>query len=189
MGLADRVENFAEIIKNSECTTSNSEKQTLESGIEQAMQDLIDVKDNHATLYIVGNGGSAAVASHALVDFVNVAKIKAQVLHESSLITCMANDYGYEESFARVLDILLQPNDLLIAISSSGKSLNIHKAVHTAVRKGCKAITFSGFDAANPLRGMGSVNFWLDTSDYGYVEVGHQLILHNLADRFALMYL
>jgi D-sedoheptulose 7-phosphate isomerase len=66
-------------------------------------------------------GGSAAVASHSVTDFVNVAGLRAMTLHESSLITCMANDYGYENAFARILSTLARPKDMLIGISSSGQ--------------------------------------------------------------------
>ena len=134
----------------------------------------------------MGNGGSAAVASHALVDFINVAKIHTQVLHESSLITCMANDYGYENAYSRVLSTFMKSGDILIAISSSGKSVNICNAAKEAKKVGAKVITFTGFNEDNSLRRLGDINFWLNSNDYGYVEVGHQFILHNISDRFGL---
>lgn len=134
-------------------------------------------------VFLVGNGGSAAVASHAITDFVNVAKLRAMTLHESSLMTCMANDYGYENAFSNVLGVMAGVGDMLLAISSSGRSANIRNAVAKMRNVGGMSVTLSGFDSDNPLRKMGDLNIWLDSHDYGLVEIGHLFILHNLADR------
>ena len=186
MSLVDRINEFFNIVSKSIFTNINRNKIDLECGLSEIMDILKKIKKNENSLYIVGNGGSAAVASHALVDFVNVATICAQVLHESSLITCMANDYGYENAYARILETYMAPEDCLIAISSSGKSDNICNAAISAKKKGATVITFSGFNADNPLRQLGDINIWLDSCDYGFVEVGHQFILHNLSDRFGI---
>ncbi len=182
--LVNRLNTFSEIVANSTCTNSFSTTIDLESALMQVMDCLRELRETNNKLYIIGNGGSAAVASHALVDFINVAKIQAQVLHESSLVTCMANDYGYENVYSRVLSIYIKPEDMLIAISSSGKSLNICNAAKIAKEKGARVMTLTGFNEHNPLRKLGDFNFWLNSEDYGYVEVGHQFILHNLSDRF-----
>lgn len=186
MEISSRAKAFCNVVANSICTNKVNERVELESMLMWLMHALKTLRKNNHILYIVGNGGSAAVASHALVDFVNVAKIHTQVLHECSLITCMANDFGYENVFSRVLETRLCVGDILIAISSSGKSKNICNAAETAARLGCQVITFSGFQADNPLRRLGDVNFWLNSCDYGYVEVGHQFLLHNLSDRFGV---
>lgn len=186
MDLNNRVNQFADIISNTVSTTYSSELLNLETAVSEVMNYLRQLRSQLNTLYIVGNGGSAAVASHALVDFVNVAKIQTQVLHESSLVTCMANDYGYENAYARVLSTFMKASDMLIAISSSGNSQNICNAARAASQKGAKVITLTGFKSDNALRQLGDINFWLNSTDYGYVEVGHQFILHNLSDRFGL---
>lgn len=186
MEIVKRMNAFSEVVSNSICTNNLRNTIGLESALTEVMDKLRNLRVHNNTLYIVGNGGSAAVASHALVDFVNVAKIHAQVLHESSLLTCMANDYGYENAYSRVLSAYMKKEDILIAISSSGKSLNICNAAKMAKSKGATVITLTGFSEDNPLRQLGDVNFWLDSNDYGYVEVGHQFILHNLSDRFGV---
>lgn len=186
MELIKRVNAFSDVVSRSICTNISNIPIDLEYSLTLIMDYLRELKRRNNTLYIIGNGGSAAVASHALVDFVNVAKIHAQVLHESSLLTCMANDYGYENAYSRVLSSCMKPEDMLIAISSSGKSLNICNATKTAKKKGATVITLTGFSGNNSLRQLGDVNFWLDSNDYGYVEVGHQFILHNLSDRFGV---
>jgi D-sedoheptulose 7-phosphate isomerase len=96
----------------------------------------------------------------------------------------MTNDFGYENAFARMLGQLLNPGDIVIAISSSGQSLNIINAATIASERGAYVVTLTGFSADNPLRHLGNKNIWLDSDDYGFVEVGHQFILHNIVDRF-----
>jgi D-sedoheptulose 7-phosphate isomerase len=142
------------------------------------------VRKNARNLYLVGNGGSAGVASHSATDFFNVAKLKAVTLHESALLTCMANDFGYENAFARMLSQMVQPGDVVIAISSSGNSPNIRNAATQARENGGTVVTLSGFASDNLLRSMGEINIWLDSNQYGLVEIGHQFILHNVSDRF-----
>lgn len=187
MELNVRAENFSKVITETLCTDDSGNSIAITRATQLAMNWLSIQREQKRSVYIIGNGGSAAVASHALIDFLNVAKLKVHVLHESSTITCMANDYGYENAFARVLETVLMENDLLIAISSSGQSQNICKAVLTAKNIGAKVITLSGFKATNPLRQLGDLNYWLNSTDYGFVEIGHQFILHNLSDRFGLM--
>lgn len=186
MELSYRAKQFSDLISKTIYTDALQSLLDIEQAMQKVMHKLQKLRVNHATLYIIGNGGSAAVASHALIDFVNVAKLHVQVLHESSLITCMANDYGYENAYARVLKQCLKSDDMLIAISSSGKSLNICNAAKVAMSCGAGVITLTGFDPENTLRQLGHDNFWLNSSDYGYVEVGHQFILHNLSDRFGI---
>src|SRR3989344_830606 len=156
----------------------------IENGIQRAMQYLRTLREKGNRVYLIGNGGSAGVASHTATDFMNVVKLRAHTLHDSSILTCMANDYGYENAFARMLTQVAAKGDALIAISSSGKSLNIRHAVTAMKQSGGVVITLSGFDATNPLRSMGDLNVWLDSKDYGFVEIGHQFVLHNMADRF-----
>jgi D-sedoheptulose 7-phosphate isomerase len=96
----------------------------------------------------------------------------------------MTNDFGYENAFARMLDQVINKNDVLIAISSSGNSINIRNAVDIAKKHHASIITMSGFSEDNPLRKMGNINIWLNSDDYGFVEIGHQFLLHNIADRF-----
>ncbi len=168
------------------CVFTDSAGQSLgiESGILRAMQYLRSIREKGNRVYLIGNGGSAGVASHTATDFMNVVKLRAHTLYDSSILTCMTNDYGYENAFARMLSQVAAKGDALIAISSSGKSQNIRNAATTVKQMGGIVITLSGFDRANPLRSLGDLNIWLDSSDYGFVEIGHQFVLHNIADRF-----
>lgn len=186
MTLATRSAELAAIVNGTRISDGLGKLLDVEAGIGGVLDLLRDVRARAGTLYLVGNGGSAAVAAHSVTDFVNVAGLRATTLHESSLLTCMANDYGYENAFARMLKTLARPGDALIAISSSGNSRNIRNAASGIRELGGSAITLSGFAPDNALRALGDVNVWLDSRDYGMVEIGHQFVLHNLADRLRL---
>ena len=186
MALNVRSSELQSIITSTQATDASGKLLDTEVSIMQVLALLRELRRHNGSLYLIGNGGSAAVASHSVTDFLNVARLRATTLHDSSLITCMANDYGYENAFARILSTLAQPGDALIAISSSGKSPNICNAAAKVREIGGAIITLSGFAPDNPLRGLGNLNIWLDSHDYGMVEIGHQFVLHNVADRLRL---
>ena len=133
-------------------------------------------------IIIIGNGGSAAMASHVAVDFTKVAKIRATNFNEPDLITCFANDYGYNNVFEKAIELYSLRGDLLIAISSSGKSQNIIKAVKRAKKMKLKVITFSGFSSNNPLSKEGNINFWVNSKAYNIVEMAHHTLLLAIVD-------
>ncbi|HSX38027.1 MAG TPA: SIS domain-containing protein [Chlamydiales bacterium] len=140
------------------------------------------VSETKGIVYVIGNGGSAGIASHFSNDLMKALKIRSQTLYDSNIMTCLSNDIGYENVFSYPLDLLLKPEDLLVAISSSGKSPNILKAVDVARRRGVPVITLSGFLRDNPLNSAGQLNFWIDRCDYGLVEVAHFFLLHTVID-------
>jgi D-sedoheptulose 7-phosphate isomerase len=133
-------------------------------------------------LLFVGNGGSAAIASHQAVDYWKNGGLRAMAFNDASLLTCISNDYGYPSVFEKPIQMFAEPGDVLIAISSSGRSSNILNAVEAARQKNCAAITFSGFSPDNDLRSLGDINFYVPSSSYGYVEIAHLTILHCALD-------
>lgn len=157
--------------------------QDLEQGLQRVLEMLELVRSSNGRVILIGNGGSSAVASHAVVDFLNVGKISSTTIHDPALLTCMSNDYGYENSYSRVIETIVRPNDLLVAISSSGNSLNIVNSVQVVKKLGGRTLTLSGFSDQNLLRKSGDLNIWINSSDYGCVEIGHLFILHNLSER------
>ncbi len=186
MTLAARAADLASVIASAQVTDRAGKTLDADASILQCVRMLRDLRERNGSLYLTGNGGSAAVASHSATDFVNAGGIRAMNLHESSLLTCMANDFGYENAFARILSAYARRADVLIAISSSGKSPNIRNAAATVRELGGAIITLSGFVPDNQLRMLGDINIWVDSSDYGLVELGHQFILQNVADRLRL---
>lgn len=184
LSLAARAAQFQTLLAACEFTDGLQARLAGDDGVLRAMQLLRQARERGGSVYIIGNGGSAGVASHATTDFMNIAKLRAQTVHDPAILTCMSNDYGYENGFARILAQLARPGDVLVAISSSGKSSNIRNAADTVKQNGGTVLTLSGFDRDNPLRRLGELNVWLDSRDYGFVEIGHQFVLHNIADRF-----
>ena len=129
---------------------------------------------------------SAVVTATALrtpaIDYWKNGGIRATAFNDAALLTCLSNDYGYEQVFAKPIEMMSQAGDLLIAISSSGRSLNILNGVAAARKNGCGVVTFSGFAADNPLRSLGNINFYVPSESYGYVEITHLSICHSILD-------
>jgi len=133
-------------------------------------------------IFFIGNGGSNSICSHMMEDYAKIAKYPTFSFSDAALITCFANDYGYENAMAEWLKIHFTSGDLLVAISSSGNSANINNAVDFVKSKNGSIITLSGFDKNNKLIGKGNINFWLDSKSYGIVECYHQVLLHAILD-------
>lgn len=131
---------------------------------------------------VLGNGGSAAIASHHSFDSWKNGNLRTTCFNDPSLLTGGANDFGYPEVFTHALRMFAQPGDVVIAISSSGKSPNIVNAAKVAKEIGCIVVTLSAFGADNPLRSAGDINVYLDTMSYGEAEIGHETILHAILD-------
>lgn len=144
---------------------------------------LLAAKGQGKKVLIIGNGGSAAIASHMQTDLCHSLGIRALVFNEPPLLTALSNDNGYENAFQRLVDLWGEAGDVLVAISSSGKSPNILNACAAARRRNLRLITYSGFGADNPLRARGDVNFYVANAEYGPVESAHAVLVHHLTDQ------
>jgi len=154
----------------------------VENKLIESKNVILNAKQNNRKIIIVGNGGSSAIASHAIVDFTKQGGVRAVNFNDPALITCFANDYGYEKWLKKAVEFYADDGDVLIAISSSGNSENIVQAIETANNMGLKVITFSGFDKNNRIKQLGDVNFWLDSCAYNIVENMHQIWLLAICD-------
>ena len=144
---------------------------------------LLEINNNNNKILIFGNGGSAAIASHFSVDLTKNAGIRCVNFNEADLITCFANDYGFEHWVEKAIDFYGDKGDLLIVISSSGSSNNMLNGVKAARNGKFKAIvTLSGFSEDNPLCQLGDVNLWVDSRAYNFVENIHQILLLTIVD-------
>jgi len=132
-------------------------------------------------VYFIGNGGSAAIASHMAIDWFNAGGFSALAFNDPASLTCLANDYHYRNVFKKPLERFVKPEDILFAISSSGESASITWAA-SAVRHICTVVTLSGFEPSNELRQIGHFNFYVPSKKYGIVETAHLAILHSLLD-------
>lgn len=155
-------------------------------GLDEAITRFIDLaRATHAQgnkLMVIGNGGSAAIASHVAIDYSKNGGLRTQAFNDGAALTCLGNDLGYEKVFERQIELFARPGDLLLAISSSGRSPNILAGVAAARAAGCAVATFSGFDADNPLRGMGDINVHVASHAYGFVEIAHLALCHAALD-------
>ena len=161
---------------------SKSIKSANFNDLEKASKIVNEASSNNKKIIIVGNGGSAAISSHVAVDFTKAAGIRAINFNEADLITCFANDYGYENWVSEALKSYSDFGDVIVLISSSGESMNIINAANTARDMKNKILTFSGFSSSNPLRSLGDVNFWIDSRSYNYIEMTHHIWLVAICD-------
>ena len=102
--------------------------------------------------------------------------------NEADLLTCFANDYGYEHWVAKALEFYADKDDLVILISSSGQSPNMLNGAKQAKEMQLPLVTLSGFRAENPLRTLGDVNLWVDSTAYNIVEMTHHVWLLAIID-------
>ena len=132
-------------------------------------------------IYLIGNGGSCAVAQHIAVDLVKQGW-HAFSLTDPTKMSMWANDTDWQMVYANQVATHIGGHDVLIAISSSGQSKNIITAVAAANNRHAKIMTLSGFDPDNPLRKLGDVNYYVPSTNYGVVEITHLAILHSIAN-------
>ena len=148
----------------------------------EAADLLVATRETGRKAIVVGNGGSAAIASHVAIDLTKSAGIRTVNFNESSLLTCFANDYGYDRWVDNALRLYADVGDLLILISSSGESANIVNGAIKGASMGLKIFTLSGFEKDNRLRSIGDVNLWTDSHSYNVVENVHQIWLLAIVD-------
>ena len=153
--------------------------------IDNSVSLINNCKNNNGKVYIVGNGGSSSIASHVSVDLTKVANVQSDTFNNSNVITCFANDYGYENWVSEAIKAYTQKNDMLILISSSGTSKNILNAAKYCKKNQIPLITLSGFSNKNPLMQLGDVNIHVNSDNYNYIEMSHHIILVAIVDIFS----
>ncbi|MDX2073981.1 MAG: SIS domain-containing protein [Alphaproteobacteria bacterium] len=167
---------------NAFITDGDGKPLTPHEAYDRATGEVRATHNNGNKLMFIGNGGSAGIASHMAIDYSKNGGIRSMAFNDGAALTCLGNDLGYENVFAKQVELHARPGDLLIAISSSGKSVNILKAADVARERGCTVYTFSGFSADNPLRNYGELNFYVDSGEYGFVEISHLALIHSILD-------
>lgn len=153
-----------------------------DDGFERVV-DLAKSAREKQTIFFIGNGGSAAIASHMACDWGKNGRFAALCFNDGSAMSCLANDLGYERVFSDPLERHCKENDIVFAISSSGQSLSIVEAVWVAKTNGAFVVTLSGFMPNNRLRSEGDVNFYVPSKRYGVVEISHLAVLHAILDK------
>lgn len=143
---------------------------------------IIQVREQGGKLMLAGNGASASIASHLATDFAKHGRIRAMAFNDANLITALGNDCGYENWIAKAVDIYADPQDILVLISSSGKSPNVVKAAHRAKELGLYVAAFTGFAKGNPLGSAADINFWVQSRAYNIIECTHMILLAGVVD-------
>ena len=142
------------------------------------------VHSERATIYYLGNGASASMASHFAADMAKTGGVRTMVFSDLSLLTAVANDLSYEDIYAEPLKWYMKREDMVVAISSSGNSPNVVRAVVQAKKLGGTVITISAMNENNALRKLGDLNFYVTAKTYGLAETAHAAILHFWMDSF-----
>ena len=174
-------------LKQTEATYREGDKPeaiSTELGMETWCKWTEEMKVSGGTMYFVGNGASATMASHMSADATKNGKLRAKTFNDQSLLTAISNDIDYTEVYALPIIRFGRPEDILVTISSSGNSPNIVRAIEEAQKLGIKVVTLSGMKENNKSRQMGDLNFWVPADFYGIVESSHQTVLHSWLDRY-----
>jgi phosphoheptose isomerase len=155
--------------------------------LDRAAALLLDAYTRDAIVFSCGNGGSAAIANHAQCDQVKGVRSKTDLTPRFvslngnvELITAIANDFTYDDVFAYQLQSQARPGDVLIAISSSGRSPNIVRALTWAREHEVRTLALTGFDGGDA-RTLADVSVHVDCANYGVIEDLHQAVMHALA--------
>jgi phosphoheptose isomerase len=162
--------------------------QSLEpAALDRAAAILLGAYTSHRRVFCCGNGGSAAIANHLQCDHLKGIStgtdLSPRVTSLSSnveLLTAIANDIAYDDVFEYQLQSQAEAGDVLIAVSSSGRSLNIVRAVTWARVHDVRTIALTGFDGGDA-RSLAEVSLHVDSANYGIIEDLHQAVMHALA--------
>ena len=160
--------------------------------IDAALNTILEVTKNNRKVLVIGNGGSAALASHFVTDLLKSGsqgktRISAfSLVDNSALLTATSNDFRFVDVFTWQMKQIANSGDLLVAISSSGNSDNIIEALKLAKSLGLKTLTLSGFDGGK-ISKISDVAIITNSAigNYGPVEDSHSIICHYLARRIS----
>ena len=170
---------------NEHLKTTKATMDCIYESVESAAQICINTLKNGNKILIFGNGGSAADAQHIAAELVGRYKVERKGLPaialttDSSALTCISNDYGYEQVFSRQIEALANSGDVVIGISTGGTSHNVISALDVAKNIGCKAIGFSG-RGGGEMNDSCDVNLVVPDNDTPRIQEMHILIGHTI---------
>lgn len=140
------------------------------------------VRAQGAKMMFAGNGASASIAEHGAVDFTKQGKVRGTTFHDPNLMTCFANDFGYDHWMAKAVEHYADENDAVVLISVSGESPSVVNAARKAKEMGLSVVTFTGRAPDNALKMLGDINFWVPSHAYNLVENLHSIWLTATVD-------
>lgn len=142
----------------------------------------LEVRASGRKMIFSGNGASASISEHGAVDFTKQGGVRGITFHDPNLMTCFANDFGFDHWVAKALEHYGDPGDVVVLISTSGRSPSVVNAAHAARRLGMKVVTFTGRDADNPLKMASDLSFYVPSNAYNIVENLHSVWLTATVD-------
>lgn len=184
MDFKNYVQELSDVLLDTVVTDNLGKFFSIDKGFNVLLTMCQNLKKDDKTLFFVGNGASAMMASHMATDFCKNGGIKSMAFNDASLMTAIGNDLSYEQCFAFPLSKFAQEGDVLATISSSGNSQNVIEAIKIANDKNMEVITLSGMKDDNKSRQMGDINFYVPGATYGLAECGHQVLLHCWFDMY-----
>ncbi len=161
--------------------------ETFDKGpLEEILEVLLRVSERGGTVWVAGNGGSAAIADHTVCDATKWTYVEGRpplrsvsLSANGPMLTALSNDIGYEWVFQRQLVYYLQPDDAVLLVSSSGNSPNVVEACQYARERGVPTVAFVGFDGGELARIADHV-VRVPVDNYGMAEDTHQSLMHVL---------
>ena len=177
MDIQDYLSKYSSVLKN----------EYLEKNILSISSLIQEKKDQNNRVFIAGNGASASIASHISNDLIKATQTKAHTFHDPALITCFGNDFGYENWIAEAVSHLSNENDLLILISSSGRSENIVRAALAASKKNIDVISLTGPKPSKELENNSKILVKVDSNIYNIIECTHMIILTAAIDEINMI--
>lgn len=179
---SDYFDQLAALSENFQASDRAGSALSFDAAVSQVATLVREQTQQQKKVIFIGNGGSAAVASHQAIDYWRNGGFPAVAFNDGALLTCIGNDFGYEQVFSKPIAMFAQPGDVLFAISSSGQSTNILAGAQAGTQMGCHVVTLSAFKPDNPLRELGEINFYVPTLSYGFAEIAHLSICHCILD-------
>jgi D-sedoheptulose 7-phosphate isomerase len=172
---------------NSHCQVMTALANDLAPAIEQAVSMLVETYKGGRKILIMGNGGSAADAQHFAAEIVGRFKLERRALPaialttDTSILTAVGNDYGFDRVFSRQVEALAEKGDVVIGISTSGNSPNVQLALEEASRKGCRTVALLGKDGGT-IKNVAELSLIMPTNDTPRIQEGHITVIHIVCD-------
>ncbi|MDQ5985792.1 MAG: Phosphoheptose isomerase [Syntrophus sp. SKADARSKE-3] len=177
------VEDIAKALTAMSATKNDGKPLSIASAFAFWTEWTIKIRKEKRTVFLIGNGASASMASHVAADLAKNAHVRTEVFTDLALITAIANDLSFNDIFSEPLKRRLAHGDMLVAISSSGQSPNILQAARTTRECGGIVVTLSAMKHDNPLFTLGDLNFYIPGHTYGMAETCHAALLHYWIDK------
>ena len=171
----------------SHCEVMAAIERDLSPAIACTVSLLVDAFRDGNKLLVMGNGGSAADAQHFAAEIVGRFKLERRALPaialttDSSILTAIGNDYGFESIFSRQVEAHASAGDVVVGISTSGNSPNIQLALQVAAKRGCRTVALLGRDGGT-IKGFAELPIVVPSHDTPRVQEGHIAIIHIVCD-------